>query len=87
MQGWMFEYTPEFWKPPQIQALLSGYDKGRILILDLAAEQHPVWSQTRSSAETGGEAFYGLQPFIFSTVFDYGGRSGKGVKVLMEQFK
>ncbi|KAK2855387.1 hypothetical protein Q7C36_007256 [Tachysurus vachellii] len=67
MQGWLFISSPEFWKPPQIQALLHGVPQGRMIVLDLFAESMPVFNFTNS--------FYG-QPFIWCMLHNFGGNSG-----------
>jgi alpha-N-acetylglucosaminidase len=46
------------------QALLSGVPQGRLVLLDLFADEHPVWSRT--------EAFYGY-PFIWCMLHNFGG--------------
>ncbi|KAF5903954.1 alpha-N-acetylglucosaminidase, partial [Clarias magur] len=67
MQGWLFVNNPEFWKPPQIKALLNGVPQGRMIVLDLFAESMPVFNFTQS--------FYG-QPFIWCMLHNFGGNSG-----------
>ncbi|MCI4374285.1 hypothetical protein PGIGA_G00004620 [Pangasianodon gigas] len=67
MQGWLFISNPEFWKPPQIQALLHGVPQGRMIVLDLFAESMPAFNFTQS--------FYG-QPFIWCMLHNFGGNSG-----------
>lgn len=67
MQGWLFISSPEFWKPPQIQALLYGVPRGRMIVLDLFAESMPAFNFTQS--------FYG-QPFIWCMLHNFGGNSG-----------
>ena len=47
-----------------LQALLSGVPQGRLILLDLFADEHPVWSRT--------EAFYGY-PFIWCMLHNFGG--------------
>lgn len=62
MQGWLFQSA--FWKPPQVEALLTSVKKGKMIVLDLFAEISPIWSRTQS--------FYG-QPFIWCMLHDFGG--------------
>ena len=64
MQGWMFHYNDEYWKSPQIKALLAGVPDDRMFILDLYSESHPVWKQT--------EAYYG-KPWIWNMLQNFGG--------------
>ncbi|XP_076826450.1 alpha-N-acetylglucosaminidase [Brachyhypopomus gauderio] len=67
MQGWLFFSDPDFWKPPQVRALLHGVPLGRMIVLDLFAESAPVFPLTRS--------FYG-QPFIWCMLHNFGGNFG-----------
>ncbi|XP_017556221.1 alpha-N-acetylglucosaminidase [Pygocentrus nattereri] len=67
MQAWLFVNDPEFWKPPQVEALLRGVPLGRMIVLDLFAESMPAYSFTQS--------FYG-QPFIWCMLHNFGGNSG-----------
>lgn len=67
MQGWLFISSPEFWKPPQIQALLHGVPQGRMIVLDLFADSIPAFNFTKS--------FYG-QPFIWCMLHNFGGNNG-----------
>lgn len=67
MQGWLFVHQSAFWRPPQIKALLGGVPLGRMIVLDLFAESHPMYSSTQS--------FYG-QPFIWCMLHNFGGNSG-----------
>mmetsp|Transcript_16406 Transcript_16406/g.30686 ORF Transcript_16406/g.30686 Transcript_16406/m.30686 type:complete len:739 (+) Transcript_16406:52-2268(+) len=66
-QGWMFHSDPEFWQGDQIKAFVTGVDTGKLIVLDLHAEQWPIYKDT--------DSFYGT-PFIFDTIFNFGGRSG-----------
>lgn len=68
MQGWLFKHSPHFWKPPQIQAFLSGVPPGRMIILDLQAELNPVWEIT--------DSFYGTE-FIWCMLHNFGGNIGQ----------
>eukprot|EP00118_Oscarella_pearsei_P003618 m.15082 g.15082 ORF g.15082 m.15082 type:complete len:759 (+) comp26171_c0_seq1:20-2296(+) len=67
MQGWLFHNRPQFWKQPQIEALLTAVPRGRMLVLDLFAEVDPQWPVTHS--------FYG-QPFLWCMVHNFGGNLG-----------
>ncbi|KAL3869459.1 hypothetical protein ACJMK2_042140 [Sinanodonta woodiana] len=62
MQGWLFQSS--FWKPPQIEALLTSVPQGKMIVLDLFAEISPIYSRTNS--------FYG-QPFIWCMLHNFGG--------------
>ncbi|XP_072502622.1 alpha-N-acetylglucosaminidase-like isoform X2 [Notamacropus eugenii] len=67
LQGWLFQHQPNFWKPPQVKAVLKAVPLGRLLILDLYAEHQPVYSRT--------DSFYG-QPFIWCMLHNFGGNHG-----------
>jgi alpha-N-acetylglucosaminidase len=49
---------------PILQALLSGVPQGRLVLLDLFADEHPVWTRT--------ECLYGY-PFIWCMLHNFGG--------------
>ncbi|EDO46476.1 predicted protein [Nematostella vectensis] len=66
MQGWLF-VDEGFWKPDQIKALLHGVPQGFMIVLDLWAENSPIWSRTQS--------FYGT-PFIWCMLLNFGGNIG-----------
>ena len=64
MQGWMFHYQADFWKPTQIKALLNAIPNDHMIMLDLYSESHPVWNRT--------EAYYG-KPWIWNMLHNFGG--------------
>ena len=66
-QGWMFHSDPNFWQTEQVKAFVSGPPVNSLIILDLHAEQHPIYEST--------DSFFGT-PFIWDTIFNFGGRSG-----------
>ncbi|KAI8466868.1 MAG: tim-barrel domain-containing protein [Monoraphidium minutum] len=72
MQAWLFFSDAGFWQPPQIKArapgmaLLAGVPPGRLLLLDLFAEEHPIWTRT--------DAFYGT-PYIWCMLHNFGGNN------------
>ncbi|KAA0169214.1 hypothetical protein FNF27_07033 [Cafeteria roenbergensis] len=65
MQAWLFH--EQFWTAAAVKAYLSGVPTGRMLILDLNAEEQPLWSKF--------DSFYGHN-FIWNALHNYGGRSG-----------
>lgn len=67
LQGWPFLYKEDFWQPEQIQAVLRGVPEGRLLLLDLYAEEYPQWKIT--------DAFYG-RPWVWCMLHSFGGRPG-----------
>jgi alpha-N-acetylglucosaminidase len=64
MQGWMFHYNDEFWRPEKIEALLAGVPDDRMMILDLYTESHPVWEKTN--------AYHG-KPWLWNMLQNFGG--------------
>jgi alpha-N-acetylglucosaminidase len=64
MQGWMFSYTPKYWQPTQIKALLNAVPNDKMIILDLYSESKPMWNKT--------EAYYG-KPWIWCMLHNFGG--------------
>ena len=67
LQGWPFYYQRDFWQPPQVEAVLGAIPDDRMIVLDLWAEQNPVWQRT--------EAFHG-KPWIWCLYHNAGGRPG-----------
>lgn len=67
MQGWLFHETPQFWQPEQVKAFLQGVPVGELLVLDLYAENSPIFNVT--------ESFYG-QPYIWCMLGNFGGNTG-----------
>ena len=63
LQGWLFVNNPSFWKPPQARAMFGAVPDDRMILLDLACEARPVWSET--------DAFYG-KPWLWCIIQDYG---------------
>ena len=63
MQGWLFYHERDFWGENEIQALLGAVPDDKMLILDLWAERHPVWSRTN--------AYYG-KPWIWCMLQNFG---------------
>lgn len=67
MQGWIFYFNPDFWKPPQTKALLGSVPDDHMLLLDLFCDTHPVWNKT--------EAFYG-KPWAWCVIHNFGAVPG-----------
>jgi hypothetical protein len=57
-----------------LQALLSGVPRGRLLLLDLFAEEHPVWLRTA--------CMHG-HDFIWTMLHNFGGVRGVCLRVLV----
>ncbi|KPM02285.1 alpha-N-acetylglucosaminidase-like protein 1 [Sarcoptes scabiei] len=67
MQGWLFLFEKEFWRQPQVQALVTSIPLGKMLILDLFSETNPIYSLYNG--------YYG-QPFIWCMLHNFGGTHG-----------
>jgi alpha-N-acetylglucosaminidase len=63
MQGWLFFNEQDYWKHPEVEALLSEVPEGKMVILDLATFQFPVWQKQPSVADKG---------WILNTLHNYG---------------
>jgi alpha-N-acetylglucosaminidase len=66
MQGWLFYSDPDFWQAKQIKALLNAIPNDHMIILDLFADNKPIWEKT--------DAFYG-KPWIWNMLNNFGGRT------------
>jgi len=66
MQGWMFWDKRQFWKPERVKNYLSGVPDDNLIILDLFAEEQPIWDKT--------DAFYGKK-WIWCMLHNFGGRN------------
>lgn len=66
-QGWMFFSAADFWQLDEIEAFVKGPPSSKLIVIDLFAEVDPIWESSSSFFDT---------PFIFSTIFNFGGRSG-----------
>ncbi len=73
MQAWFLYYNIDnFWKEPQIKALLGAVPDDKMIILDLYGEVHPVWNKQ--------SAFYGKQ-WIWNVLQNFGGRTSMSGKL------
>jgi alpha-N-acetylglucosaminidase len=63
MQGWLFYNEQDYWGKPEVGALLSKVPQNRMIILDLATSQFPVWQRQPAVAAKG---------WIFNTLHNYG---------------
>lgn len=67
MQAWFLYYSiNNFWREPQVKALLGAVPNDKMIILDLWGEVHPVWEKQSS--------FYG-KPWIWNVLPNFGGRT------------
>ncbi|HVT13728.1 MAG TPA: alpha-N-acetylglucosaminidase TIM-barrel domain-containing protein [Fimbriimonadaceae bacterium] len=69
MQGWLFYNERNYWKGPEVEALLSKVPDGRMIILDLSCEQYEVWRAQLAVAKKG---------FIYCTLHNFGQNTGLG---------
>jgi len=67
MQGWLFYNARSFWGKDQTKALVTSVPKGKMIILDLYSETHPVYQNFNG--------YYG-QPFIWNMLHNFGGVLG-----------
>ncbi|HVS96731.1 MAG TPA: alpha-N-acetylglucosaminidase [Puia sp.] len=73
MQAWFLYYSIDnFWKEPQVKALLGAVPDDKMVILDLYGEVHPVWKKQ--------SAFYG-KPWIWNVLQNFGGRTSMSGKM------
>ena len=73
MQAWFLYYSIDnFWKEPQVKALLGAVSNDKMMILDLFGEVHPVWKAQ--------SAFYG-KPWIWNVLHDFGGKTSMSGKL------
>ena len=63
----IFYPDAHFWNSNTIKAFLSGVPDKSMLILDLFAEEVPIWTRT--------DSFYG-KPFIWCMLHNFGGLPG-----------
>ncbi len=64
INGWIFYHNADFWKAPQVKAYVTSVPQGRLIVLDLYAEEHPTYNKL--------DSFFG-QPFIWVMLHNFGG--------------
>lgn len=69
MQGWLFYNERDYWKQPEVEALLSKVPDGRMIILDLSGEQFSV---------SGAQPAVARKGFIYCTLHNFGQNTGLG---------
>ncbi|CAH0718991.1 unnamed protein product, partial [Brenthis ino] len=67
LQNWMFVHNPLLWPLKRVQSFLTSVPSGRMLLLDLQAEQWPQYELYKM--------YYG-QPFIWCMLHNFGGTLG-----------
>ena len=63
MQGWLFVNDDDFWTDPNIAAYLSGVPDEHMIILDLSADEFPIWDKLIANNKS----------FIWCLLHNYGG--------------
>ncbi|GAM17264.1 hypothetical protein SAMD00019534_004390 [Acytostelium subglobosum LB1] len=68
LQGWFFVRSNplNFWRPPQVNAFLSGIPIGRLIVLDLAADLFAGWNKTND---------FSGHNWIWCMLHNFGGRN------------
>jgi alpha-N-acetylglucosaminidase len=66
LQAWPFSYQREYWTRDRVRAFLSARDDDQLLVLDLWAEEDPVWPHHDA---------YGGKPWLWCGLLNFGGRS------------
>lgn len=66
LQGWTFWDKRDFWKPERVKNYLSDVPNDKLIILDLFADQQPIWNKT--------DAFYGKK-WIWCMLHNFGGKN------------
>ncbi|CAN6600181.1 hypothetical protein TRVA0_001S08482 [Trichomonascus vanleenenianus] len=83
MQTWTFYYD-KFWTTERVEAFLSGFTQGDVLLLDLYSEHAPQFDVNRVK---GGESYYG-HDWVWCQLHDFGGAQGLygSLQVLTKDF-
>lgn len=66
MQGWLFWDRRHFWNKDRVENYLQDIPGDNIVLLDLFAEEQPIWVKTNS--------FFG-KPWIWCMLHNFGGRN------------
>jgi len=67
MQGWLFYNARNYWTHDRVGAMVSEVPKGRMIVLDLATDEFPVW-KNQPAVRDGG--------WIYNTLHNYGQSTG-----------
>lgn len=67
MQGWLFYNARNYWSQERVGAMVKDVPKGRMIVLDLATDEFPVWKQ-QPAVRDGG--------WIYNTLHNYGQSTG-----------
>lgn len=79
MQGWMFGYSRNIWKPERTKALLSRVPNDRVMILDMAVNYNATRWFNGNNWDFY-EGFFGKR-WVWSTITNMGGKSLPGEKL------
>lgn len=69
MQGWLFLNEADYWKDPEVNALLDQVPKGKMVVLDLADDQNQIWKLHAAFRNTD---------WIYCTLHNFGGNTSLG---------
>ena len=64
--AWLFWHGRKKWTPERVKALLTGVEKGKMIMLDYFCENKEIWKIT--------DGFYG-QPYIWCYLGNFGGNT------------
>jgi alpha-N-acetylglucosaminidase len=67
MQGWLFYNARDYWTNARVDSLVRDVPKGRMIVLDLATSEFPVWKH-QPAVKNGG--------WIYNTLHNYGQSTG-----------
>ena len=73
MQGWLFAHDKQFWDQGNIESLLSGVPRGRLILLDLFSDVVSVHGR-KDIDWSKGELSY--VPWIWNMLHSFGGSTG-----------
>ncbi len=63
MQGWLFFNEKSYWGEPEISAYLGGVPDDKMILLDLAANDHEIWRDS---------AAFRKKPYIWNMLHNFG---------------
>lgn len=69
MQGWLFLNEADYWKEPEVNALLDQVPKGKMVVLDLADDQRQIWKLHPAFRNTD---------WIYCTLHNFGQNTSMG---------
>ena len=67
MQGWLFEFDPDYWAPDSVRAYLEAVPDDKVMVLDIGNDyKRDTWRNDK--------AFYGKK-WIFGYIHNFGGNN------------